>query len=83
MEISHRIHETVTARAHDNPDSGQACDGALERLISLAGLNQTVGTKPPSDAQLARTGFSKYVKTKDGYKKAAGPPNSPDYIKRD
>lgn len=83
MELVHRISESIEKRAHENPEDGSACDGTLERLISLCGLNDSVGTKPPSDAQLTRAGFTKYVRGSKGYEKASGPPGSPDYIKRE
>lgn len=83
LELVHRIGETITSSPHVRPDDGASCDGALERLISLVGLNDSVGTKPPSDSQLARAGFTKYVRGAKGYEKAAGPPGSPDYIRRE
>ncbi|MCK6548939.1 hypothetical protein L6R52_24050 [Myxococcota bacterium] len=83
LELVHRMSEVITNRAHTRPESDEPCDGALERLISLAGLNDSVGTKPPSDTQLARAGFTKYVRGAKGYEKAAGPPGSPDYIRRE
>ena len=83
LEVFHRMQETVTSRPHVDPATNAACDGALERLISLAGLNASVGTKPPSDSQLASAGFTKYVRGAKGYEKAAGPPGSPDYIQRE
>jgi putative FmdB family regulatory protein len=82
MEIVHRMSETVTTRAHTDPEDDTPCEGALERLISAVGLNQTVGTKPPSDSQLKNAGFTKYVKGKKGYEKAFGGKDTPDLIKR-
>lgn len=83
LEIVHRMADTITRQAHDDPNSGAACEGALERLISTVGLNQGgVGTKPPSDNQLKRAGFTKYVKGNNGYEKAFGGPDTPDLIKR-
>jgi putative FmdB family regulatory protein len=66
LEIIHRMSETIAEREHTDP-SGTACSGALERLISAAGLAKSVGTKPPSDAQLKSAGFKKLVKGKNGY----------------
>lgn len=83
LELVHRIQETRETSAHVRPDDGAPCDGPLERLISLAGLNQAVGTKGPSDNQLARAGFTKYVKGNKGYEKAFGGPDTPNLVPRD
>jgi putative FmdB family regulatory protein len=82
LELVHRMSETITTRAHADPETDEPCDGELERLISMAGLNQSVGTKPPSDNQLKKAGFTKYVKGKKGYEKAFGGKDTPDLIKR-
>src|SRR5437763_1857553 len=81
MEIIHSMHEEGTTRAHRRlDDDATPCDGTLERLISLAGYNKGgVGQKPPSDHELQRTGFTKYVRGAKGYEKAFGTPDTPDF----
>ena len=75
--------ETITTRAHDDPNTNEPCDNALERLISAPGINQSVGTKAPSDSQLKNAGFTKYVKGKHGYEKAFGGSDTPNLIKKE
>jgi putative FmdB family regulatory protein len=82
LELVHKMSESITQRAHTKPNSDEPCDGELERLISVAGLNQSIGTSAPSDSQLKNAGFTKYVKGKDGYKKLFGGSDTPDLIKR-
>jgi putative FmdB family regulatory protein len=82
IELVHRMSETITERDHTDPESDSPCTGTLERLISAVGVNQSVGTKPPSDSQLKNAGFTKYVKGKSGYEKAFGGPDTPNTIKR-
>ena len=53
------------------------------KTFGLAGLNQAVGTKGPSDSQLQRAGFTKYVKGNKGYEKAFGGPDTPNLVPRD
>jgi putative FmdB family regulatory protein len=85
MEIVHAISEPIAGMPHSRLDDDKTpCEGPLERLVSLAGYNRSgVGQKPPSDGQLLRAGFSKYVRGSNGYEKALGPPGSPDFIQRE
>jgi putative FmdB family regulatory protein len=85
MEIIHAIGDRVSTRAHTRlDDASKSCDGALERLVSLAGFNKNgVGQKPPSDDELKRTGFTKYVRGATGYEKAFGTPDTPDFVNRE
>lgn len=83
IEISHPIRDSVTTWSHADPRTGAACFGALERLISLVGVNPSLGTRPLDDQQIAGAGFTKYVRGSKGYEKAAGPAGSPDYIPRE
>lgn len=83
MELVHRISETVTHHPHAHPTASSPCDGALERLIGLVGLNGSVGTKGPSDGQLERAGFTKYVRGSKGYEKAFGKDDQPSYLRRE
>jgi putative FmdB family regulatory protein len=82
LELTHKMSETVTARPHEDLLSGATCEGPLERLIALVGVNQHGVSRPLSDQQLARSGFTKYVRGSKGYEKAAGPSGSPDLIPR-
>lgn len=84
LEIVHRMSESAGARPHLDATTGEPCEGALERLISLVRVSESgVGQKPPSDVQLERAGFTKYVRGAKGYEKAVGPAGSPDFIQRE
>lgn len=43
------------------------CSGAIERVIMAPNLNGAGKVKTPSDAQLARSGFTQYKKKGKGY----------------
>lgn len=83
LEILHRIKDSVTAQPHTRPSDGAACNGPLDRLISVVGFAHSVGTKPPSDGQLERAGFTKYVRGSKGYEKAFGAKDTPDFVNRE
>jgi putative FmdB family regulatory protein len=83
LELTHRMADTVSRHPHEAPLDGEACEGPLERLIALVGVNERGAGKAPSDAQLERAGFTKYVRGAKGYEKAAGPPGSPNFLARE
>jgi putative FmdB family regulatory protein len=84
MEIIHPMRDTVSAKPHDDPRTGEPCEGGLERLISKVGFNAGGLTeRPPSDDKLKSTGFTKYVRGSKGYEKAFGSGDTPDFIQRE
>jgi putative FmdB family regulatory protein len=84
FELVHSMKETVERRAHDHADSGDPCDGPLERLISQIGVNLHGRSETaPSDSKLQRLGFTKYVRGSKGYEKAFGKDQAPDQIRRE
>jgi hypothetical protein len=59
------------------------CNQPVKKVISLPAHHRTSEGDKLSDANLKRTGFSKYVKSGDGtYEKAAGPDEAPAALDR-
>lgn len=83
LELTHGMTATVERAEHPHAESGAPCDGPLERLIALVGVNQSGVSKPLTDGQIERAGFTKYVRGAKGYEKAAGPPGAPSFIPRE
>ena len=66
-EMCHEQFELIQRMVEDALTECPTCGGAIERVVTAPNLNGVGRVQKPSDAQLARSGFTQYKKAGKGY----------------